>query len=210
MSQKCRKQLSLCKESTSHLKTSVIEQPSCRCPMTFFQEKKDSEDSCALASRKIKEYASKFNDGQWAFLGPGEESKWYQGYATDYGGKWDLRASQMVKGFENSGHLVFQGIRPLGRDTIHFNGAYCNIDLLYRTVHSADQLCIDGAVTKWCGTNSGEACQSTLESTRKTYPENQRRQEDLKSLIDIPRLPHASGNRMLQNLMDFNAIYGQN
>ena len=47
--------------------------------MTMFNdivlEKKNSEDSCALTSRKIKEYASKFNDGRWAFLGPGEESK---------------------------------------------------------------------------------------------------------------------------------------
>ena len=55
-------------------------------------ERKDNEDSCAPTSRKIKEYASKFNDGHWAFLGPGEESKWYQGYAAEYGGKTDLRA----------------------------------------------------------------------------------------------------------------------
>ena len=37
-------------------------------------------------------------------LGPGEESKWYQGYAAENGGKWDHRASQMVETFENSGH----------------------------------------------------------------------------------------------------------
>ena len=49
-------------------------------------KRKDDEDSCALTSRKIKEYASKFNDG--AFLGPGEESKWYQGYASEKGHKW--------------------------------------------------------------------------------------------------------------------------
>ena len=67
-------------------------------------ERKDNEDSCALTSRKIKEYASNFNDAHWAFLGPGEESKWYQGYAAENGGKWDLRASQMVETFENSGH----------------------------------------------------------------------------------------------------------
>ena len=74
----------------------------------------------------------------------------------------------MVEDFEISGHQVFQGISPLGRgilkkknirDTIHFSGEYCNIDLLYRTVHSADQLCIYGAVTKWCRTNSGKASQ---------------------------------------------------
>ena len=37
-------------------------------------EKKENEDACAITSRKIKEYASKFNDGHWAFLGPVEES----------------------------------------------------------------------------------------------------------------------------------------
>ena len=35
---------------------------------------------------------------------------------------------------------------------------------------------------------------------------NSIKQEDLKSLVDISRLPHASGNRMLQNLKDFNSI----
>ena len=58
-------------------------------------ERKDNEYCCALTSKKIKEYASNFHDGHLAFLGRGEESKWYQGYAADYGGKWDLRASQM-------------------------------------------------------------------------------------------------------------------
>ena len=43
---------------------------------------KKNKDSCITTSRKIK----------------------YQGYATNYGGKWDLRASQMVEEFENSGH----------------------------------------------------------------------------------------------------------
>ena len=37
-------------------------------------EKRGNEASCAITSKKIKEYASKFNDGHWAFLGPGEES----------------------------------------------------------------------------------------------------------------------------------------
>ena len=32
------------------------------------------------------------------------------------------------------------------------------------------------------------------------------KQEDLKSLVDIPRPPHASGNRMLRHLKDFNSM----
>ena len=117
-------------------------------------EGKDNEDSCALTSRNIKEYASTFNEGHWAFLEPREESKWYQGYAADYGGKWDLRASQMVEDFENSGHRVFHGISPLGRgilekknnrDTIHFNGEFDNIDLLYSSCREP-ALCLWGSL----------------------------------------------------------------
>ena len=70
-------------------------------------------------------------------IGLGEESKWYQGYAAENGGKWDLRASQMVETFENSGHPSFQGVSPLGggilkkrnnREIIHFNGEYGNVN----------------------------------------------------------------------------------
>ena len=97
--------------------------------------------------------------------------------------------------------LVFQWVSPLGRGilekknnrgTIHFNGEYCSVDLLCRTVHSANQLCIYGAVTKWPGNKPGkhsrEASQSRLESARKTSPEIQIKQEELKSLVDIPML----------------------
>ena len=105
-------------------------------------DKRGEEDSCALTSRKIKEYASKFTDGHRAFLGPGEERKRCQGYSTTYHGKWDLRAFQMLEYFENSGHPVFKGVSPVGRgilkkknsrDTLHYNGECCNIDSLYRT-----------------------------------------------------------------------------
>ena len=154
-------------------------------------ERKDNEDSCALTSRKIKEYASNFNDGHWAFLEPGEESKWYQGHAAEYGGKQDLRASQMVDflEFRTSGIL---GCKPAGP----WNS-------LYSCSCREHQLCIYGAVSKWCGPNSREASQSRPESARKMSPEIQIKHEDLKSLVDIPRLPHASGNRVLQNLKDF-------
>ena len=44
------------------------------------------------------------------------------------------------------------------------------------------------------GTNSGETSQSRLESARKTSSEIQIKQEDLKSLNDVARLPHVSRN----------------
>ena len=64
----------------------------------------------------------------------------------------------------------------------------------------------NGAVTKWCGTISGEASQSRPESVREMSAEIQLKQEDLQSLVGIPRLTHASGNRMLQNVKDFNSM----
>ena len=61
-------------------------------------------------------------------------------------------------------------------------------------------------VWKMSTANSGETSPSRHESTRKTPREIQIKQEDLKSLVDIPRLPQASGNRMLHNLKDFNSM----
>ena len=151
--------------------------------MTMFNdivlEKKNNEDSFALTPWKIKEYASNFNVGHWAFLGPGEEKQVVSRIC--YQSRWQVESSCFTNGgrfreFRTSG---IPGVSPLGRgilkkknirDTIHLNGEHCNIDLLYSTVHSANQLCIYGAVTKWCGTNSGEASQSRLESTRKISP----------------------------------------
>ena len=123
-----------------------------------------------------------------------EESKWYQGCAVECGGKWDLRASQMLEFFYNSGHPVFQGVSPLGRgilkkrndrESIHCNGKYGNLNLLYRTVHATNQLCIYGAVSKLCGPNSGDASQCRPERVRKMSPETQTKQEDPKSLVDF-------------------------
>ena len=182
-------------------------------------EKRGNEDTCALTSRAIRDHSSKFKDGHWAFLGQGQENKWYHGYE----GKWDLRASRMVDDFENSGHPVFKGISPLdrgilkkkkGKDTIHFNGEYSNVDPWYRTVHSANQLCIHGAVTKWCetqsGTESGKRSHPGYESARRTPRENEMKREELKSLVDIPMLPPALGNRMLQNLESFESMPRRN
>ena len=97
----------------------------------------------------------------------------------------------MLEKFENSGHLVFQVVSPLGRgilkkrnnrETIHFHGGCGNINLLYRTVHAAIQLCIYGAVSQWCGPSSGDASQRGPESVCKMSPETQKiKQEDLTS-----------------------------
>ena len=65
----------------------------------------------------------------------------------------------MVGHFKETGYLVFKGISALsrvilkrkgGRCTTHFNAGSSNIALLLRTIHSANQLSIYGAVSSWC------------------------------------------------------------
>ena len=84
----------------------------------------------------------------------------------------------MVERFKETGHPVVKSIsassrgilkRKNDRDTIFFNADASNTELLYRTIHSANQLSIYGAVSNWCeefGLNSNER-----DDARKVYDE---------------------------------------
>ena len=70
----------------------------------------------------------------------------------------------MIELFAQSGHPVFRGISALsrgtlkrkqGRNTIHFTGDSENIELMMRTIHSANQLSVYGAVSSWSVDFSG-------------------------------------------------------
>ena len=92
-----------------------------------------------------------------SFLGPGGAKKWHR--TQSYTGKWDSMATEMVGRFKETGHPVFKGIsalsrgilkRKINRDTLHFNADSSNTELVFRTIHSANQLSIYGAVSRWC------------------------------------------------------------
>ena len=63
----------------------------------------------------------------------------------------------MVERFEDTGHPVFKSISALSRgilknnkrDTMHFNADASNTELLFRIIHSVNQLSIYGAVSNW-------------------------------------------------------------
>ena len=40
-------------------------------------EKKDNEEECLANAKVVSLYARKFGTGQWSFIGPGSEKKWY-------------------------------------------------------------------------------------------------------------------------------------
>ena len=81
----------------------------------------------------------------------------------------------MVGHFKENGHPVFKGISAVsrgilqgknGRCIIHFNVDSSDTDLLFRTIHSANQLSIYGAVSSWCeefAQRTSNQTESTLE-----------------------------------------------
>ena len=69
-----------------------------------------------------------------------------------------LPATQMVERFKETGHPVFKTIsavsreilkRKNNRDTIYFNAGASNTELLFRTIHSANQLSVYRALSSW-------------------------------------------------------------
>ena len=134
-------------------------------------------------------------------------------------GKWDPTATQMVERLKDTSHPVFKSISPLSRgilkkrnnrDTIHFNADASNTELLFRSIHSVNQLSISGAVSNWCKqfvlTEEERELERPLarkESVTKGVLSSVNSQE-VKLLVSSPR--PASGNSLQKNIQDFDRI----
>ena len=55
----------------------------------------------------IKVLARKFGIGQWSFIGPGSEKKWYSMEENSPQRIWDHIADEMLLEFAESGHPIF-------------------------------------------------------------------------------------------------------
>ena len=109
---------------------------------------KGNKERCEYNSQTVANYARKFPRGHWSFLEPRSEQKWYGIYTDKPDGSWDRIAENMMSNFSDSGHPIFRELRSKGRGkkSIHFNGSNETIELLLRTVISANQLSVYGAV----------------------------------------------------------------
>ena len=67
----------ICKNGTWNLKKSQTESSSCQCSATPIGQEGNGE-ICMSNSEKVKEYAKRFSQGHWKFLGLGDEKKWYR------------------------------------------------------------------------------------------------------------------------------------
>ena len=50
---------------------------------------KDNEQECLAHARVVSLYAGRFGTGQWSFIGPGFEKKWYSIKEDSPQGMWD-------------------------------------------------------------------------------------------------------------------------
>ena len=78
-------------------------------------DRKDNKDECLANTGVVKILARRFGIGQWSFIGPGSEKKWYSGEENSPQGAWDNIAEQMLLEFAESGHPTFRATTPLSK-----------------------------------------------------------------------------------------------
>ena len=114
-----------------------------------------------MANAKVVSlYAKKFGKGQWSFICPGSEKKWYSMEENSPQGIWDHIAEKMLLEFAESGHPIFRATTPLSRGQLKSKGHgklsidYCadqaTIETVFRIIVSANQLSLYGAVEEIC------------------------------------------------------------
>ena len=125
----------------------------------IFCDRCDNKDECLRNANIVKTFAGRFGIGQWSFIGPGSEKKWYPSENSPQGA-WDHIAEEMLLEFAESGHPIFRATTPLSRGqlkskgrgklSIHFTADQDTIGTIYRIILSVNQLSIYGAVAAIC------------------------------------------------------------
>ena len=118
-------------------------------------DRKGNKDECLANAGVVKVLARRFGVGQWSFIGPGSEKKWYSAENSPQGA-WDNIAEEMLLEFAESGHPTFRATTPLSRGqlkskargklSIHFAPDDFTIVTIFRIILSVNQLTVYGAV----------------------------------------------------------------
>ena len=127
-------------------------------------DKYDNRNECLKNADFVKTFARRFGIGQWSFIGPGSEKKWYPSENSPQGA-WDHVAEEMLLKFAESGHPIFRSTTPLsrgklkskgkGKVSIHFSADQDTVDTIYRIILSVNQLSVYGAVAAICDEYEG-------------------------------------------------------
>ena len=123
-------------------------------------DRKGNKEECLANARVVKVLAKKFGIGQWSFIGPGSEKKWYSIKEDSPQGIWDNIAEKMSVEFAECGCPIFRATTPLSRGhlkskgrgklSIHYAADQETIETMFRMIVSANQLSLYGAVAEIC------------------------------------------------------------
>ena len=86
-------------------------------------DNKGNGEKCFTNAKVVSVHAKKFGIGQWSFIGPGSEKKWYSGEENSPQGIWDHIAEKMLLEFAESGcpisvqQLHCPGVSSRAKDT---------------------------------------------------------------------------------------------
>ena len=121
---------------------------------------KDIEKDCLANAKLVSLYAKRFGKGQWSFIGPGFEKKWYSITEDSPQGVWDNMAERMLIEFAESGCPIFHATRTLSRGrlkskghgklSIHYAADLEKIETIFRIIVSANHHSLYGAITEKC------------------------------------------------------------
>ena len=121
---------------------------------------RDHDKECLAHANLVSLYAKRFGTGQWSFIGPGSEKKWYSISEDSPQGVWDNMAERMLLEFAESGCPIFHATSPLSRGRlrskghgkllIHYAADWETIETIFRILVSANQLSLYGAIAEIC------------------------------------------------------------
>ena len=121
---------------------------------------RDNEKECESNAKLVSLYAKRFGKGQWSFIGPGSEKKWYCISEDSPQGVWDNMAERMLLEFAESDSPIFRASSPLSRGrlrskghaklSVHYAADLETIETSFRIIVSANQLSLYGAIAEMC------------------------------------------------------------
>ena len=123
-------------------------------------DRKDNKVECLKNAEFVKTFAKRFGIGQWSFIGPGSEKKWYSSEnsptrspGTTLRSKccWNLQSVDILFSVQRlHGPGVLSKARDEEKLSIHFAADQDTIDTIYRMILSVNQLSVYGAVAAIC------------------------------------------------------------
>ena len=132
----------------------------CRCSTTFPVDQKKMKKNVWRMPNSYLCMQRDSEQGQWSFIGPGSEKKWYFISEDSPQGVWDNNAERMSLELAESGCPIFRATSPLSRGrlkskghgklSIHYAADLETIETIFRIIVTANHLSLFGAIAEMC------------------------------------------------------------